>query len=58
MATGDPVILYGVAIHQCIDRGELAEMKKLAAEAEAHLGEVKDALDKLNAEIAKAESYE
>jgi Domain of unknown function (DUF1843) len=55
MASGNPVALYGVAIHQCIDRGDLGEMKKLSADAEAHLGEVKDALDKLNAEIEKAE---
>jgi len=57
MASGNPVALYGVAIHQCIERGDLGEMKQLSADAETHLGEVKDALDKLNAEIAKAEGY-
>jgi hypothetical protein len=51
----DVVPLYAVPIHHCIERGDLAEMKDLSAQAEAHLGEVKDALDKLNAEIAKAE---
>jgi hypothetical protein len=55
MASGNPVALYGVAIHQCIERGDLEDMKKVAADAEAHLGEVREALDKLNAEIAKAE---
>jgi hypothetical protein len=55
MASGNPVALYGVAIHQCIDRGELEDMKKVAADAEVHLGEVREALDKLKAEIAKAE---
>lgn len=55
MASGNPVALYGVAIHQCIERGDLDDMKKVAADAEAHLGEVREALDKLNAEIAKAE---
>ena len=57
MANGDAVALYAVPIHQCIERGDLGEMKQLAVKAEAHLGEVKDALDKLNAEIAKAEGY-
>jgi hypothetical protein len=55
MASGDVVALYAVPIHQCIERGDLAEMKALAEQAEAHLGEVRDALDKLNAEIEKAE---
>jgi hypothetical protein len=55
MASSNPVPLYGVAIHHCIDRGDLDEMKRLSAEAETHLGEVKEALDKLNAEIAQAE---
>lgn len=55
MAKPVAVPLYGVTIHNCIDRGDLAEMKALAADAETHLAEVKDALDKLNAEIAKAD---
>lgn len=51
----DAVVLYGVAIHQCIERGDLDEMKRLSADAETRLSEVREALDKLNAEIAKAE---
>jgi hypothetical protein len=55
MASAHPVPLYAVPIHQCIEHGDLEEMRKLSGEAEAHVAEVKDALDKLNAEIAKAD---
>lgn len=55
MASGNLVPLYGVAIHQCIEGGDLEEMRQLSADAETHLAEVQGALDKLNAEIAKAE---
>lgn len=45
------VPLYGVIIHQCIDGGNQAEMRKLAAEAAAHLADVSSALEKLIAAI-------
>ena len=53
-----PLPPYGVAIHQAIVGGELAHMKQIAAEAEAHLkeyGDVRAALGVLKAEIAKLE---
>jgi len=52
------VILYGVTIHKCIASGNLAEMKKLASQAEQYLaehGDVRAALEALKAEIAKLE---
>lgn len=55
----NPVPLYGVTIHHAVDKGDLEEMRKLADEAEAHLadyGDVKAALEKLKAEIAKLEA--
>jgi hypothetical protein len=57
MATIRP--LYGITIHHCVDRGDLEEMRKLADEAEQHLaehGDVKEALERLKAEIAKLEA--
>jgi len=51
-----PVPLYGVTIHHCIAKGDLAEMKKLVLEAEQHLrdhGDVAAALEALKIEIAK-----
>jgi hypothetical protein len=51
-------MLYAVVIHQCAAGGNLAEMKKVAAEAEAHLkshGDVSAALEALKIEIAKLE---
>ena len=54
-----PVILYGPAIHQCIARGDLNEMKKLVNQAEQHLkdhGDVRASLELLKAEIAKMEA--
>jgi hypothetical protein len=48
---GTVVPLYGVPIHQCIERGDHDEMRKLAAEAAAHLSEVSAALEKLLAAI-------
>jgi len=50
--------LYGVTIHHATASGNLAEMKKVAAEAEEHLksyGNVSAALEALKAEIAKLE---
>ena len=55
---GGAVPPYGVAIHQAIAGGDLAQMKSVAAAAEAHLkeyGDVRSALAILNAEIAKLE---
>jgi hypothetical protein len=51
-----PVVLYGVPIQEAIAKGDLAQMKKLAAEAEQHLqqtGDVSAALEYLKIEIAK-----
>ena len=57
---GIPVILYGVGIHRAAASGDLAEMKKTAAEAEAYLkshGDVSAALEALKIEIAKLEAH-
>jgi hypothetical protein len=51
--------LYGVGIHRCIARGDLAEMRSLAKQAEQYLresGNVSAALELLKAEIAKLEA--
>ena len=50
---------YGPPIHQAIAKGDLAEMKKLAANAERWLaehGDVRYALEALKVEIARAEA--
>lgn len=44
---GVVVPLYGVPIHQCIERGDIEEMRKLAGEAAAHIAEVSAGLEKL-----------
>ena len=52
-------ILYGVVIHRCAAGGNLAEMKKVAAQAEEYLkshGDVSAALEALKIEIAKLEA--
>ena len=49
---------YGVAIQQARVSGDLAEMRKVAAEAEEHVatyGDVVGALERLKAEIATLE---
>jgi Domain of unknown function (DUF1843) len=49
---------YGPPIQEAIAKGDLAGMKKLAAEAERHLqqvGDVSAALEHLKIEIAKHE---
>jgi len=53
-----PVPPYGPPIQQAIAKGDLAQMKQLAAEAEQHLqqaGDVRTALEILKIEIAKRE---
>lgn len=53
-----PVILYGVGIHRAAAGGDLSEMKKIAAEAEAYLashGNISAALQTLKIAIAKLE---
>jgi hypothetical protein len=53
------VVLYGATIHNAVASGDLDQMKKIAAEAEAHLqahGNVSAALETLKAEIAKLEA--
>jgi HPt (histidine-containing phosphotransfer) domain-containing protein len=50
-------LLYSPTIQEAIATGDLARMKKLAAEAEQHLkqvGDVRAALENLKIEIAKA----
>ncbi|MEA2190107.1 MAG: hypothetical protein QOI73_228 [Solirubrobacteraceae bacterium] len=50
---------YGVAIHQARSSGDLAQMRKVAAEADAHLakqGGSLDGLKELKAEIARIEA--
>lgn len=52
------VLLYGVTIHRCIAKGDLAEMKRVAQQAEEHLretGDIRSALESLKIEIAKLE---
>lgn len=52
-----PIPLYGVGIHEAIAGGDLAKMKSVAAQAEAHIAktpEIESALKALKAEIAKA----
>jgi hypothetical protein len=51
--------LYGVTIQHACERGDLDEMKELAAQAEAHLaadGDIAAHLEALKAEIAKQEA--
>jgi len=51
------VPLYAPPIQEAIAKGDLARMKQLAAEAEAHLkqvGDVRAALEYLKIEIARA----
>jgi|GEM_PF-670972 len=51
--------LYGIALQQAKESGDLDEMKALAAQAEAHVaseGDISGALDELNATIAKMEA--
>ena len=52
-------VLYGVVINQAADRGDLVEMKQLAEEARRHIdthGEIRPALERLEAEITKLEA--
>jgi predicted secreted protein len=54
-----PIVLYGVPLTEARARGDLAEMKDLAAKARATLdqqGDIANALAELEAEIKKAES--
>jgi hypothetical protein len=51
--------LYAVPIHECAASGDLAAMKKMAAEAEQYVsqhGNVSAALEVLKMEIAKLEA--
>ena len=53
-----PTRLYAVTLHNTAATGDLAEMKKVAGEAEQHLhdhGDVSAALEILKSEIAKLE---
>ncbi|AHI66895.1 DUF1843 domain-containing protein [Burkholderia thailandensis] len=57
-AHGHPITPYGVAIHQAIADGDLAQMKSLRTQAQALLGQqgnLATALELLEVEIAKLE---
>ena len=59
MEKGPAVPPYGVVIQQAIARGQLAEMKRVAKEAEAYLaehGDIRSALELLKIEIARHEA--
>lgn len=52
--SGSPIVaLYAVPIHACIRRGNIAEMKKMAARARKHISEVTTALAALEKKIGK-----
>jgi peptidase E len=58
MMTGSNLPPYGVAIHQAVASGDLAQMKAAAQQAEAYLqewGNVPAALESLKLEISKLE---
>ena len=46
------IVLYGPPIRDAIKRGDLAEMKKLAVLARAHVKEVEAALSALEKELS------
>lgn len=51
---GGPIVaLYAVPIKQCAARGNLREMKSMAAKAKKHVSDVQGALAKLEQSIAK-----
>jgi hypothetical protein len=51
---GSPIVaLYSVPIYGAIKRGNLAEMKKLAAQARKHISDVSTALAALEKKIGK-----
>lgn len=45
------VALYAVPIYACIKRGDIAEMKKMAAQARKHISDVTTALASLDKKI-------
>lgn len=49
--SGPIIALYAVPIHQCISRGNLAEMRKMAAQARKHISDVTSALAMLDKAI-------
>jgi hypothetical protein len=52
-------LLYGPAMHQAREQGDLSEMRRLASEAEQHIakyGDVPRELEELKAEIARCEA--
>jgi hypothetical protein len=54
MSGSRTVPLYGVPIYGAIRRGNLAEMKKLAAQARKQIGEITSALTALEKKIGKS----
>ena len=52
--SGSPIVaLYAVPIHACIRRGNLAEMRKMAATARKHISDVTAALAVLEKKLGK-----
>jgi hypothetical protein len=52
--SGSPIVaLYAVPIHACIRRGNLAEMRKMAAQARKHISDVTAALAVLEKKLGK-----
>jgi len=50
---GPIIALYAVPIKQCAARGNLREMKSMAAKAKKHISDVQGALAKLEQSITK-----
>ena len=52
--TGTGIVpLYAVPIHACIRRGNVAEMRKMAAQARKHISDVTAALAALEKKLGK-----
>jgi len=51
-----PVPPYGTAIQEAIRSGDRARMQEVAQQAEKHLKEVREALDKLHQELGQRNS--
>jgi Domain of unknown function (DUF1843) len=52
--SGSPIVaLYAVPIHACIRRGNMVEMRKMAAQARKHISDVTAALAALEKKLGK-----
>ncbi|MDX6612875.1 MAG: hypothetical protein QOD75_2061 [Blastocatellia bacterium] len=47
------IVLYGIPIRDAIKRGDVSEMRQLAAVARRHVSDVQTALDELEKSIGK-----